>query len=370
MANVVITPLANTGFSGSFVNQLNSNLSKLAEAVNNGVLWRATPSAGQNTMSTDFNMNGFHIFNAKVDGADLIDVKRKAYASMSLIADAKAWADVAGLYSEDAAGMVQQASNQVTIAMQQAQKAALQARSAEQWATRAASTVASVSSIVAQTELNTFGISTLNKQVAANKASADATASSLQDLSTSTALGLSTLSATVAGNKTAADATASSLATLTSTVNSHKTSADATQTALTALTARVTTEEGKVNSVALGGTGATTVAAARTALGVGYTASASSTQQIYYFDNGMMMIHSVVSPPAVASNTTVAFSWTYPQIFAQVPFVSCTPVVNYSGVFKVGIEVQSTTTASGYLFNNHTETLSPVLHFFAYGVKP
>ncbi|WP_337029504.1 hypothetical protein [Pantoea agglomerans] len=366
MANVVITPLSNTGFSGSFVNQLNSNLSKLAEAVNNGVLWRATPSTGQTSMSTDFNVNGFHIFNAKVDGADLVDVKRKAYASMSLIADAKAWVDVAEQYSEDAQGFVQQALGQAYVATQQAQKAALQAASAEQWANRAASTVGAISSVVTQVDFNASALSALTKTVTSNKTASDATASSLAQLSST----VSALNTTVTSNKASSDATARSLATLTTTVTSNKTSADASQAALTALTARVTTEEGKVNSVASGGTGATTVAAARTALGVGYTASTSSTQQIYYFDNGMMMIHSVVSPPAVAPNTTVAFSWTYPQTFAQVPFVSCTPVVNYSGVFKVGIEVQSTTIASGYLFNNHTETLSPVLHFFAYGVKP
>ncbi|MGC0856771.1 tail fiber domain-containing protein [Pantoea agglomerans] len=268
MANVVITPLANTGFSGSFVNQLNNNLTKLAEAVNNGVLWRATPSTGQTSMSTDLNINGYHLFNAKVDGADLIDVKRKAYASMSLIADAKAWVDVAEQYSEDAHAFVKQALGQASVATQQAQKAAVQAASAEQWASRAASTVGAISSVVTQVDFNASSISALTKTVASNKAASESTANSLSASVTSNkasaeaaiaanASGLSALNGTVVSNKASADVTASSLSTLTSTVSSlnatvasNKTAADATASSLATLSSTVNTNKTAADATA------------------------------------------------------------------------------------------------------------------------
>lgn len=90
MANVVITPLEPTAFNGSFVNTLNNNLIKLANALNDGVLWRNDVASGQTSMQTDLNLNGYSIVNATLGG--------EAFPVLELIARLKqAEADIADL---------------------------------------------------------------------------------------------------------------------------------------------------------------------------------------------------------------------------------------------------------------------------------
>jgi len=214
MANVVITPLGNTAFNSSFVRSLNNNLSKLAEAVNNDLLWRGVGPAGGQSMRQHLDMNGCYIFNAVVDGMPLTDVKRKAVASAE-------WATASEQYASDAGEQAEEAFKQATIAAFKAGVASSKANELSQ----------AVSDVFA----NKTDISALAAAVTANKVSADSTASSL-----------STLSSTVASNKTAANATASSLTTLSSTVTTNKTAADATAASLSTLN---TTVSGHTSSI-------------------------------------------------------------------------------------------------------------------------
>lgn len=61
---VVITTLGKTAFNGSFVNQLNNNLEKLATAINDYCLWRVPYAGGTSTSKSAIDMNGFAILNA------------------------------------------------------------------------------------------------------------------------------------------------------------------------------------------------------------------------------------------------------------------------------------------------------------------
>ncbi len=306
-------------------------------------------------MCTDLNRNGYSLLNANVDGVPLLEVKKKAYAASEYADVSEQWALASHQYVSDAEGYAASAAASLDATRLQA----ILAGSRAETAAASALSVANSSQLIGA---NTTNIAALTATVAANKASAesaiDANASSL-----------SSLSSTVTANKAAADATASSLSSLSSTVASNKTSADSTATALTALTTRVTTEEAKVQSVAKGGTGSTTASAARTALGVGYTATTSDTQQIYYYDNGMMLIHTIVSPGSVPGSSYISWSYTFPVAFASAPHISCTSVVGNSGTFITGVEGLSATAANGFLFNNNSSAKTPALHILTFGVK-
>lgn len=122
-------------------------------------------------------------------------------------------------------------------------------------------------------------------------------------------------------------------------------------------------------AVADGGTGASTAAAARTNLGVGYTSSNTSTQQVYYFDNNMMLIHTIVTPSAVAANSSASHTWTYPFTFAFSPYVNVRAVSSNSATFLATFEASNTASAAGFLVNNSGSSVTPTLHYFAYGQK-
>jgi len=225
MANVVITPLANTAFNGSFVNKLNANLTKLADAVNNDVLWRTVGPAGAQTMRQHLDMNSCSILNAVVDGVPMLEVKRKAYASSEYSDISRQWAVVSEAYAEGAEAAANTSEENAAISVEKARQ---------------------LSQAVQDVAKNKVDITALTATVTSNKTAADATASSLSALNgtvvankastDSTATALSTLSSTVTSNKTAADATASSLSTLSATVSGHTTSlSSVTSTANAAL---------------------------------------------------------------------------------------------------------------------------------------
>lgn len=96
MAELTLTPLNNTAFNGSFVNQLNNNLIKLADALNSSVLMRDNATTGQASMHTDLDLNGFAILNATLGN--------NALPVVELIARLKqAEADIADLKTRIAA---------------------------------------------------------------------------------------------------------------------------------------------------------------------------------------------------------------------------------------------------------------------------
>ncbi|THD41343.1 hypothetical protein [Pantoea sp. R102] len=96
MAELTLTPLNNTAFNGSFVNQLNNNLIKLADALNSSVLMRDNATTGQTSMHTDLDLNGFAILNATLGN--------NALPVVELIARLKqAEADIADLKTRIAA---------------------------------------------------------------------------------------------------------------------------------------------------------------------------------------------------------------------------------------------------------------------------
>lgn len=231
MAKITLnTALASTGaFPFS---QLNANFTKLQDAINNGVLWRYNPEDGQNSMTVDLNINGKNILNAYVDGAALVEVKRKAFATEEYTKKAKEWASVSEQYSEDAEGFASAANAEYNKALTQAILAG----------SRADAAAASALSVLNDSQM-----------IGVNKAAIAALTSTVNSNKTATDASLSSLSSTVAANKTAADATASSLSALNTTVTNNKTSADATASSLSTLSTTVsglnTTVSGQTTSI-------------------------------------------------------------------------------------------------------------------------
>lgn len=270
MAKVEISTLGAGAFNGSFVNKLNTNLSNLAEAVNNGVLWRTNATGGQSSMSSSLNMNGYNILNGYVDGTSLITIRDKALSIDVPVKKAEAWAEAAEQYAEDAESFASSANDS-------AGKAAIQAGYAKTSQVAAAASALSVASQADSISANSANITALSKVVAANRSAADSSIASLASTvatnkttsdtgiatnasaisslastvasnKTSTDTTAASLSATITSNKASADATATSLATLTTTVTSNKTSADATATSLSTLSTTVSSLSSTVSS--------------------------------------------------------------------------------------------------------------------------
>lgn len=118
-----------------------------------------------------------------------------------------------------------------------------------------------------------------------------------------------------------------------------------------------------------GGTGSTTAAGARTNLGVNYTKTESSTEQSYQYDNGDLSTHQIVSAGTMGAGTSSAFTWTFPRAFAQLPFTSATLVTSQSTQVRIGIETISNTQITGFLLNSSSSSVTPVIHFYAFGQK-
>ena len=218
---------------------INSNFTKLAQAINESLVWRNGITAGETQFTRDLDLNGYALINAYVDGYPLKDIKTAALAAPAAAAEAEQQAQIAAAQAVVASAQATVASEQAIIATNKATE---------------------LSSAVSQVSQNTSDISALTLRVTAEEQKVQSVA--LGGTGASNAVtARANLSAASSGANTDITSITGSAASLT-TARTFQTNLASTATASFNGTSNVSPGVTGILPIANGGTGNTTNLAA------------------------------------------------------------------------------------------------------------
>lgn len=401
---------------------INSNFQKIEDAINDSLLWRNGSEAGEAQMERPLDMNNGQILNALVGGlrlsnlaedltASVVSAANSAISASTSEANASASATSAGSSATSASSSASSAASSAASISASAAQIATNTSNISSLQTRMSAEEAKVNSVaLGGTGASTAATARSNLGAAASGANTDITSitGSAASLTTGRTLQVDLTSAATPSFNGTANAVIGTTGTLPVTkggtggttaatartgIGAAASGANTDITSITGSAATLTTARtiqtnlgstsaasfnGSANvspgvtgtlPIVNGGTGATDASGARTAFGVNYTKTTTSTEQTFYYDNGMQATHQVVAAGSISAGASSAFTWTYPQAFAQVPFADIRLVTSQSTQVVIGVETCTTTQITGFILNSSGSAVTPTLQLFAYGTR-